>query len=108
MLYLLEPEVAGGIGENTVLDKNRNILYLEYEFSGWLGDELLEATPCFITTFNLTKEIQNSELNGYEFQDMEISVNEEFCDLYPSSDMPPFGLRLIHISEPTRRTPISY
>ena len=54
--YMIEPEVAGEIGENTIYDNYDEIInqkkkpiisHLHYIFDGWLGDELLEVTPCF-------------------------------------------------------------
>ena len=95
MLYLLKPEVAGGFGSNTIIDENNNVVHLEYEFFGWLGDELLETTPCYIISDSLQSEIQKSNLSGFELQQIEISINEQFYDVYPNADIPPFHMRLI-------------
>ena len=42
--YVLEPEVAGGFGENTILTrtpgKSMLVHKLHYQFDGWLGDPL--------------------------------------------------------------------
>lgn len=98
-LYELEPEVAGGIGENTVFinpneakQKNEReiVSHLHYEFYGWLGDEILETTPCFIVTASLADDIRNSDLTGYIFDDVEISKSDEFIDLYPKKILPKF------------------
>ena len=51
--YILEPEVAGGFGENTIMDPTSRpprVTRFHYEFDGWLGDELLETVACFIAT----------------------------------------------------------
>ncbi|MCX7113289.1 MAG: hypothetical protein NTX45_24890 [Proteobacteria bacterium] len=98
-LYELEPEVAGGFGENTVFSNlneveqkrgRSTITHLNYEFSGWLGDELLETTPCFIVTMSLANDIEKSDLKGYKFEDVEISTNDEFKELYPMITLPEF------------------
>ena len=98
-LYELEPEVAGGFGENTVVSNLDNVrskrerpivTHLHYEFSGWLGDEILETTPCFIVTESLADSIQKSELKGYNFADVETSITEEFEELYPETILPKF------------------
>lgn len=66
--YMIEPEVAGEIGENTIYDNYDEIInqkkkpiisHLHYIFDGWLGDELLEVTPCFLISERLKKEIEN-------------------------------------------------
>lgn len=98
-LYELEPEVAGGFGQNTVVANFDNVRqkrerpivsHLHYEFSGWLGDEILETTPCFIVTISLADSIKNSDLKGYSFEDVETSLTEEFKELYPGKTLPEF------------------
>lgn len=95
-LYLLEPEVAGEIGEKTTfLDDTyqngvKKISNLHYELEGWLGDELLESTPCFIITENFANSIRNSELNGYFLKEVEITVSDLFKELYPNKPLPNF------------------
>lgn len=98
-LHKLEPEVAGGFGENTIVSNLNNVRlkqekpiidHLHYEFSGWLGDEILETTPCFIITEGLACSIQRSDLKGYIFADVEISISEKFGELYPGRTLPKF------------------
>lgn len=98
-LYMLEPEVAGEIGENTVYDNFEDIRYrgakpeiskLHFIFSGWLGDDIIESTPCFIVTEELRKKIEESNLVGYEFQSVEISLSDEFIEMYPERELPKF------------------
>jgi hypothetical protein len=43
--YLLEPEVAIGIWE-TYQNGVKEISNLHYKLEGWIGNELLESTPC--------------------------------------------------------------
>ena len=98
-LYMSEPEVAGEIGENTVYDNFDDLRYrgdkpeiskLHFIFSGWLGDDIIESTPCFIVTDKLKIEIEKSELIGYEFQDAEISLSDEFIEICPDRDISQF------------------
>lgn len=98
-LYMLEPEVAGELGENTVYDNFDDVRYtgakpeiskLHFIFSGWLGDDIIESTPCFIVTDKLKEEIEKSKLVGYEFQDIEISLSDEFNEMYPDREIPKF------------------
>lgn len=103
MLFKLEPEVAGGMGKNTMILDSNVIAHLHYEFSGWLGDEILETTPCFIITYTLMNSIKRKGLMGVKFDKVEISTTDEFKELYPNKKLPQF-MRLIpegtvHISE---------
>lgn len=48
---MLEPEVAGGLGPRTVMSKDADaprVEHLHYEVEGWLGDDVLESTPCLL------------------------------------------------------------
>jgi hypothetical protein len=53
VFYYIEPEVAGGLGPKSETRRgNRRLVVtrLNYTFDGWLGDALIESTPCFILT----------------------------------------------------------
>ncbi|PFX51275.1 hypothetical protein COL36_27975 [Bacillus wiedmannii] len=98
-LYLLSPEVAGGHGEHTVYGNEKSIgaegisgkvQFLHYEFYGWLGDDLLESTPCFIVSEKLKNALISSELKDFRLEECLISVSEEFQELYPDKELPDF------------------
>jgi hypothetical protein len=81
MYYIVEPEVAGGWGEATVADRSVNpplVSKLEYEFHGWLGDDLLRTTPCYIVTERLAIALERSGMTGFSFDDVLITRSEEF------------------------------
>ena len=91
--YQLEPEVAGGIGEHSVIDRSSGkmvVRKLHYEFDGWGGDELLESTPCFIVSERLAREIERAELTGISFDDVEVTMSDQFKELYPNRQVPKF------------------
>jgi hypothetical protein len=86
----LEPEVAGELGTDTTFNYQNEVEFLHYDFHGWLGDELLEATPCFIVTENLAMNIQNEKLGGAIFKDLRITPSPLFNELYPDQTLPTF------------------
>lgn len=92
--FYIEPEVAGGWGKNTVFDRTPGmptvVHKLHYEFQGWLGDELLESTPCFIVSERVAREIEKAQLTGAGFDEVEITVSEQFQELYPNRQLPTF------------------
>ena len=93
MRFELEPEVAGGLGEKTVMDTSQFpplVSSLHYEVDGWLGDELLESFPCFIATETLAKKIKDSGLSGVEILDVFISKSSNFEELHPNTELPSF------------------
>ncbi len=101
-MFRLEPEVAGEIGENSKIKYERGIIreveFLHYEFTGWLGDEILTSHPCFIVSENIVEDILKSNLKGYRFEDIEISTSDEFKEIYPNRYIPNFK-RLVPIGE---------
>jgi hypothetical protein len=91
--YVIEPEVAGGIGGNTVMDQSAHppkIERLHYDFGGWLGDALLESFPCFIATEGVAQELKSIRATGVSFGDVEITKTKQFEDLYPNRQLPGF------------------
>ncbi|SFX68224.1 hypothetical protein SAMN04487866_11744 [Thermoactinomyces sp. DSM 45891] len=95
-LYCLMPEVAGGVGENTIFSSEtfpngqRKVSHLHYAFDGWLGDALLETCPCFIVTTSLASLIESSNLSGYQFKKVEVSMSEFFQEMHPERILPEF------------------
>ena len=63
---------------------------LHYQFDGWLGDDLLEAFPCFIVTERLADALSKSMLTGWSLGPVEISTSAEFEELYPDRELPRF------------------
>ena len=98
-LFVIEPEVAGEIGESTIYENydaittkgERPIIsHLHFVFMGRLGDDILEVTPCFLISEKLKQAIEKSELKGYKFQNIEISLSEEYEEMYPDREKPCF------------------
>lgn len=93
MFYYIEPEVAGELGENTLMDSSVHpplISKLHYQFSGWMGDELLESFPCFIISSRMVEIVKNLSLSGFEILDVEVTFSEEFDELDDKKKLPKF------------------
>jgi hypothetical protein len=91
--FYVDPEVAGGLGKNTVLDNSVHppiVRKLHYQFDGWLGDILLESFPIFIITDNAIKELQSEGMAGLRSEDLETTVSQQFRELYPQRLLPRF------------------
>lgn len=91
--FFLEPEVAGAIGPRTIIDTSVHpplVSELNYEFSGWLGDALLESFPCFIISESAAGELEKGACTGMKLSDAEISRTAEFDSLYPGKVLPKF------------------
>lgn len=93
MYKVIEPVVAGGLGEKTQMDNSffpPVVKSLHYEFDGWLGDDILESFPCYIVTNALRSGIESENLTGVIFDNVTIYKSETFLELYPDKDLPIF------------------
>jgi hypothetical protein len=97
--YFIEPEVAGGLGENTVMGSSihpPSVNKLHYHFDGWLGDVLLESFPCFIVTDCAKQKLQEAEFTGSIFDEVEVTTSEQFQALHSHQQLPKFVWLKIH------------
>lgn len=97
--YVVEPEVAGGLGTNTAMDRTVHppvVSRLHYHFEGWLGDAILESFPCFIVTEELKQKLLMAGMTGCEFDDVEITASEQFGDKMAGRLLPRFVWLKIH------------
>jgi len=93
MFKIIEPEVAGGLGDKTLLDNSVHppfINKLHFEFEGWLGDDILETFPCFLVTESLKNKIEDENLAGITFDDVLITKSSIFIEMYPDKMLPKF------------------
>jgi hypothetical protein len=94
MKYLyIEPEVAGGLGERTVMDVSKHpptVTRLHYEFDGWLGDPILASFPILIVTDEVMQTLRRISATGVIFDDVEVTTSDQFRDFYPDRRLPPF------------------
>lgn len=74
-----EPEVSGGFWEKAQLDSTVHppiVKKLHFEFSGWLGDDIIETFPCFIVTEALKNKLEIDGLTGIIFDNVIISKSK--------------------------------
>ncbi len=91
--WLLEPEVAGGIGPGSLLDARVHppkVTKLEHEFEVWLGDDLLETFPCYIVTARLAEALTTGRMTGFALEDVQVVLSSQFRGLYPNRVVPEF------------------
>lgn len=91
--FALDPEVSGGLGPQTVMDRSVHppvVSRLHYQFDGWLGDEIVESFPCVLVTETLFRHFEAAHLTGMEAGDVEVSLSDQFHDACPDVDLPVF------------------
>jgi hypothetical protein len=91
--FRIEPEVAGGLGPNTELDRSTHpppVENLHYVFDGWLGDDLLESFPAFIVTADAALRLEAADLSGFRLGDVEVGTSETFDEVGTNRELPEF------------------
>jgi hypothetical protein len=92
--YILEPEVEGNFGRNTIfLDRKARPPLVErfhYELNVWLGDPILETICCYIVTEPLRDQILSLEATGVSFGPVEVSTTYPFTEISRNSELPIF------------------
>lgn len=91
--YALEPEVAGGLGPDSIIEgagHPPNVTRLHYELEGWLGDDLLESFPCYIVTEKMRSIMEECNVSGYQFDVVQVSVSDEYRELNDNEKLPRF------------------
>lgn len=92
--FYVEPEVAGALGDNTVMDTDIHppvVRQLHYRFDGWLGDVLVESFPCFVVTAEAAGALVALELTGVELGPVEVTKSDTFEDIHPQRELPRFA-----------------
>lgn len=82
--HYVEPEVAGELGPNSIVDASVHpplVSHLEYRFTDWLGDDIVETFPCFIVTEKLATHLAGTDLTGITLADVEVTLSPEAHEL---------------------------
>lgn len=101
MFYKLDPDVAGHLGTDAVMDASTHppaIYDLHYEFDGWPADDLITAYSCFIVSESMKALIENASISGCEFGPVKVSTSDQFEELqefHPNGPLPRFHWLII-------------
>lgn len=91
--YKVEPEVAGGLGDDTEIDHSTRpitITKLHYEIEGWLGSELLETTPAFIASDRFVDTVTAAGLTGFVTDVAQVTLSPQAQEYLEASTLPHF------------------
>ena len=91
--YYVEPEVAGGLGQDSVVDSTVHpptVIKLHYRIINWLGDALLESFPALIITREAADALNEAGMSGFECSEVEVTMSDSFKEIYPERVLPEF------------------
>ena len=90
--YKIDPEVAGGWGAGTVISTlssgEKVVTRLQYVFDGWLGDEIVESSQCFVVTESLAHTLESLSLSGFTLKEVEVKTSGLYDELYHDRPLP--------------------
>lgn len=90
--YTIEPEVAGELGEGTVMDTSvhpPSVSAVEYVITDWLGDDIIESFPCYLVTSKLATDLEASSLTGFRLDAARVTLSEDAAD-FGITEVPAF------------------
>jgi hypothetical protein len=99
LFYIIEPEVSGGLGPNTVVDTSvfpPRVSKLEYMFDDCLGDSIIESFPYFFITEDASKDLIKHDVTGFKLAPASISMSPTFHELNANIDLPSFKWLKVH------------
>lgn len=97
--FFVEPEVSAGMGPQTVRFAGVRaplITRLHLIFEDWFGDAIIECTPCFVVTEELSSRLPESQMTGYELDDVLTEKSVQFDELCPEVLLPKFYWLKVH------------
>jgi hypothetical protein len=89
--YQVNPEVAGGLGPETVMDRSVHpprVTRLHYEVIDWLGDCIVQTFPCFLVVRTTADRIESAEFSGFSLSEAIVSEASEFREINPDGELP--------------------
>jgi len=91
--FVLDPEVAGGLGPLTVMNRSAHppvVSKVHCHFDGWLGDAIVESFPCILVTEYLSNQLSQEQFVGMKVAKVEVSTSEQFTEACPGVELPRF------------------
>ena len=97
--FKLNPEVPGGFGRGTILDRTTHppkVSNLHYVFDGWLGDDLLTTFPVYLVSERLRESLDTLCPSGCEWSTFKMTKSATFMELHFERQLPHFWwLRIV-------------
>jgi hypothetical protein len=85
MPYVIEPLVAGELGDGTDLDPSTHpprVSSVEYVLDAPVEEDLIESFPVFLVSEELERRIQEAGLRGISLEDARVVPSPEYIEIY--------------------------
>ena len=91
--WKLTPEDPAELGDDTTMDTTVHppvVNSLHLMFVGWLGSEFIECFPIYAATRGLADDLERAGLTGFQVADLQMTLDEQFQEMYPDRQLPGF------------------
>ena len=97
--FSLRPEVAGGMGPDTVMDRSTHppvVSRLHFELADWLGDCLVTTFPCFLVLRTTAERLIATAYTGFRISTALVTATDLYWEINPGGTPPELDLLLVH------------
>ena len=98
MGYVLEPLVAGQLGERSELDTSTHppgVRYVDYVLDPPTEEDLIESFPVFLVSEELAAALTAADLSGFRLDDAEVRRSDQYALL--RGDLPHKSYRWLRV-----------
>lgn len=97
--FTLRPEVAGGLGSQTVMDRSTHppvVSQLHYELEDWLGDCLVQSFPCFLVLRSTAARLTAEAYSGFRLSAALVTTSDLYQEINPEGTAPELDWLIIY------------
>jgi len=103
MVYVIEPHVAGELGDGTCLDPSTHpprVSSVEYVLDTPRAADLIESFPVYLVSHELARELVDAKLSGFSLDEARVVPSLEYLAAYGDTPHKQYRrLRLIPSAE---------
>ncbi|ANZ39875.1 hypothetical protein BBK82_31345 [Lentzea guizhouensis] len=89
--YRIRPEVAGGLGDDAVLDHTGErpvVTHLHYEVADWLGDCIVSTSPEYLVVPGTAARLQGAGFRSFRLAEAQVTASDQFEIFNPGGSPP--------------------
>jgi len=90
--YMITPEVAGGLGVDTIIDHSspgrRIVTHLHYEVADWQGDCIVSAVRQHLVMPKTATRLQEAGFRSFRLAEAQVTASDQFEIFNPGGEPP--------------------
>lgn len=95
--YLIEPEVAGGWGDEFEIDRSTNtVTRVHYEVADWLGNPIVTTSPVYLVLRETGKRMTEAGFTGFTLDEALVTACDQYEIFNPDGVLPDLVWLKVH------------